>query len=395
VAGSLAIATVPADAAPLPAPATPPLTQLTAAQSQITALEAGADAGAKPALSGAAAQLGAATASSLWADASDVVPPPEGDAVFTAAAAAVGDLASIARDPSVSSASLRAVSAEIVAACEDLASGALRQAGLPSFGGGSVAVARVEWDFAFGLLGAEITAEVTSVPQTAVDAATEALLSSSSDYLDALPTPVVAPPLMSAGKPEVFYFGAEACPFCAADRWSIALALTQFGRFAPLALSESATFDSYPATNTLTFYHSIYVSPFVAFVPVEAYTNQPGTPPSCGFPSWGALQTPTAGEQQLLDEFDSSYGCQSFPFLDVANQFTTLGSYPDPSVLVGMSWRQIANSLSNPGSVAAQVIDGGAELIAAQVCEATGEQPARVCADPVNRQIQQLLATLP
>lgn len=393
VAGSLAVAAVPAGAAP--PPATPPLTQLTAAQSRIAVLEAGADAGAKPALSDAVAQLGAATASSLWPDASDVVPPPEGDAVFTAAAAAVGDLVSVTRDPSVSPASLRALSAEIVAACEELASAALHQAGLPPVGGRSVAAARAEWDFAFGLLGAEITAEVTSVPQTAVDAAAENLLRSSSEQLGAFPTQVVAAPLRSEGKPDVFYFGAEACPYCAADRWSIALALSQFGRFAPLALSESATFEPYPATNTLTFYHSSYASPFVAFTPVEAYTNQPGTPPACGFPDWGPLQTPTAGEQQVLDEFDSSFGCQDFPFLDVANQFTTFGSYPVPAALTGLSWRQIANSLANPGSTVAQNIDGGAELIAAQVCEATGEQPVRVCDDPVNRQMQQLLATAP
>jgi hypothetical protein len=391
LAASFAIVVAPVAAAP----GTPALTELTEAQSQLTALEAGADARAKAALSDAVAQLGAATAQSLWADASDVVPPPEGDAVFAAAGAAVRDLVSIATDPSVPSTGLRAAGAEILGACDALAEGALRQAGLAAAGGGSVAAAQASWDRAFGVLGAEITAEVSSVPQADLDAAAQILLRSPSEPLDAYPQQVLAPPLRSGGEPEVFYYGAEACPFCAADRWSIALALAQFGRFSPLALSESATFELYPATNTLTFYGSSYASPFVAFTPVEAYTNQPGAAPSCGFPSWAPLQTPTAGEQQLLAQFDTVLGCNDFPFLDVANQWTTINTYPDPAPLQGMSWRQIADSLSDPDATAAQYIDGGAEMLAAQICEVTGEQPGRVCNEPVNRQYQQLLVGAP
>ena len=36
--------------------------------------------------------------------------------------------------------------------------------------------------------------------------------------------------------------------------------------------------------------------------------------------------------------------CQP-PFLDVANKWTTVGSYPDPSVIEGMSWQQITSVL--------------------------------------------------
>ena len=375
--------------------ATPPLTQLTEAQSQITVLETRADARGREALGNAVSQLGAATAASLWADAGDVVPPPEGDAVFSAAGAAIRDLANVAGDRSVSSAELRVVDDEILGACGELAGGALRAAGVPFVGAWSVAVAQSEWDRGFALLGAQITTQVASVPQDDLDAAAEVSLHSPSAGLYASPAQLVAPPLTSAGKPDVFFYGAEACPYCAAGRWSIALALAQFGRFAPLALSESATFDLYPATNTLTFSDSNYASPFVAFTPVEAYTNQPGTPPSCGFPPWGALQTPTPGEQQVLNEFDASFGCPVFPFLDVANTWATVGSYPSPAVLQGLSWRQISGAMSAPSSAAGQEIDGGAEMIAAQICAADGEQPVRVCGDPVNRQYQQLLATAP
>jgi hypothetical protein len=35
--------------------------------------------------------------------------------------------------------------------------------------------------------------------------------------------------LTSGGKPEVLYMGGDFCPFCAAERWSIIMALSRFG----------------------------------------------------------------------------------------------------------------------------------------------------------------------
>src|SRR5574342_1244952 len=39
------------------------------------------------------------------------------------------------------------------------------------------------------------------------------------------------PPLTSDGKPLVVYLGAEYCPFCAAQRWGLVVALPRFGTF--------------------------------------------------------------------------------------------------------------------------------------------------------------------
>src|SRR5256885_14415418 len=36
------------------------------------------------------------------------------------------------------------------------------------------------------------------------------------------------------GKPEGFYYGAEFCPYCAAQRWPLVIALSRFGTFAGL-----------------------------------------------------------------------------------------------------------------------------------------------------------------
>src|SRR5207344_3398549 len=46
--------------------------------------------------------------------------------------------------------------------------------------------------------------------------------------------PLNGSPLTSGGKPEVLYIGAEYCPYCAAERWAMAVALSRFGTFSGL-----------------------------------------------------------------------------------------------------------------------------------------------------------------
>src|ERR1700730_5269622 len=48
------------------------------------------------------------------------------------------------------------------------------------------------------------------------------------------------------GKPEVFYYGAEFCPNCAAERWSIVVAMSRFGTIHSLRETTSSSTDSYP-----------------------------------------------------------------------------------------------------------------------------------------------------
>ena len=96
------------------------------------------------------------------------------------------------------------------------------------------------------------------------------------------------------GKPEITYIGAEYCPYCAAERWALAVALTRFGTFSDLSGTHSSGADVYPDTQTLSFYGSSYSSPYVDFQAVEEATNQQvgGT--------YQTLQTPTAAESSLL-----------------------------------------------------------------------------------------------
>jgi hypothetical protein len=358
---------------------TPPLTQLTQVQSQLSAMAGSADASGKAALGEAGTHLGVATAQSLWADASDAVPPPYGDTVFTASTAATQDLAGILRDRTVSHDALISADEEIVEAERELADEVQEQAGLPPRS--AIGNYQQRWDAAFQLLGGEITRAATSVPQARIEQAATNYLSSEQDELLTIPRPITGPPLRASGKPEFFYYGGEFCPLCAVDRWSLVVGLAQFGEFSPLALMESATYIEDPATKTFTFYNSHYTSPYVTFVPVEAFTTQPGTITCKGDtqPWWTALQQPTRAEQEILNQYDEAPCSIGFPFLDFGNKWSTLGPYPNPAVIGGMSWQQIASTLANPNAAVAQDLDGGAEIVTAQICEMDGEQPARVC----------------
>src|SRR6266516_1307327 len=142
------------------------------------------------------------------------------------------------------------------------------------------------------------------------------------------------PPLKGpTGKPEIFYQGAEFCPYCAAQRWAVVVALSRFGTFGQLHETASAADDVYPNTSTFTFYNSTYTSSYIDFVPLEQYTNQKD---NSGY--YAVLQTPTTDQQRLISTYNGPpYTPQGgFPFMDVANQYLLLGPSFSPEVLIGL-----------------------------------------------------------
>jgi hypothetical protein len=189
----------------------------------------------------------------------------------------------------------------------------------------------------------------------------------------ALPTKVGngdGPILRAAdGKPLITYIGAEYCPYCAAERWALAVALSRFGTFQNLHGTHSSDTDQYPGTQTLSFYGSTYSSPEVDFEAVEEATNQPDGD------SYQPLQTPTAAQGALVAKYDAE---GSIPFLDIANRYVITGSSYSPQVLQGLSRSQIAADLANPDSAVAQAIDGTANDITAAIASVTGNQPSSV-----------------
>jgi hypothetical protein len=196
------------------------------------------------------------------------------------------------------------------------------------------------------------------------------------------------PPLTSGGKPEMLYIGAEYCPFCAAERWSMVVALNRFGTFSGLATTHSATKNGagqsevYPNTATWTFLHATYTSKYLTFAHVEEETNIPD--PSTG--GYTTLQTPTAAQQAVVTKYDNSTydpalgsNTGSIPFVDFGNKYMIAGASYNPQNLAGKSWAQIAAALKDPSSNIAKAIDGTANYITAAICQMTGNQPATAC----------------
>jgi len=177
--------------------------------------------------------------------------------------------------------------------------------------------------------------------------------------------PVTGPALTSGGKPEMLYIGAEWCPYCAAERWAMAVALRRFGTFSPLRGIHSSSTDVFPNTATLTFDRSTYTSKYLVFAPVE---NQDV--------NRNVLQTPTSAQQALWTKYLPPGN--GYPFIDIGNRFVASSTY-SPQVLQGLTWSQISADLHNPSSPVAQGANGSANLFTAAICKMTNNQPASVC----------------
>jgi Domain of unknown function (DUF929) len=215
------------------------------------------------------------------------------------------------------------------------------------------------------LLPASVMKDVTGVPVSTLDAVGEDSVFS---YNPAPVTKVSGTALTSGGKPEMLYIGAEFCPYCAAMRWSMAVALSRFGTLSPLHGIHSSSTDVFPKTATLTFYKSSYTSRYLVFTPVENETV-----------SRALLQSPTPAELALWNKYDAN----SYPFIDFGNKYFIKAPIYDPGVLAGKTWAQIAAALHDPPSPIARGVLGAANVITAAICTMTGNQPAAVCASSV------------
>jgi Domain of unknown function (DUF929) len=219
----------------------------------------------------------------------------------------------------------------------------------------------------------QLTTQVTSVPAAVLDQVGGGQASST-------PSPITGDPLTSGGKPEMLYIGAEYCPYCAAERWSMIVALSRFGTFAGLATTHSAarngagTAEPYPNTATWTFANASYTSDYLVFTSVEEFTNVPD--PSTG--GYTTLQTPTAEQQALLEKYDAANN-GAIPFIDFGNRFMSVGASYDPGVLQGLTWSQIAADLHDPTTTVAKAALGAANYITAALCKLTGNKPATAC----------------
>ncbi len=183
------------------------------------------------------------------------------------------------------------------------------------------------------------------------------------------------------GKPVLFYAGGEYCPFCAADRWSLIMALSRFGSFSGLETNASSTSDTYPGTATFTFAKATYTSPYLVFDAKEVAGATPETP----------LQSLTSAESAVFDTYDvPPYDSlqSGIPFIDFGGLYMTSGGSYDVGVLhvdkgdsnsQALTYAQIVSGLSNASSPIAQGIVGTANEYTAAICKMTNNSDKAVC----------------
>ena len=228
-----------------------------------------------------------------------------------------------------------------------------------------------------GSASSSVVGQLTSVPAATLDQVGAGQTATN-------PTSISGAALTSGGKPEVLYIGAEYCPYCAAERWAVIVALSRFGSFSGLAPIRSAAKDGggnaepYPLTPTWTFAKATYTSKYLTFTPVEGYTNVPDA--ATGF--YTTLQTLTAAQQALLNKYDTAYQ-GAIPFIDYGNRFLSVGASYNPAVLSGLTWAEIAADLHNQASPVAKAVLGTANYATAAVCALTSDQPASACTSVV------------
>jgi hypothetical protein len=236
-----------------------------------------------------------------------------------------------------------------------------------------------------------VVSKVTSVPASTLDTVGKGSFTGKIQPVSG------AAPLTANGKPEMLYMGAEYCPYCAAERWAMVVALSRFGTFSGLStvhsasVSGSGSSEPFPNTPTFTFHGSTYTSKYLTFTPVEMETNNPDK--STG--GYTTLEKPTSAQDALLTKYDAppyvSAGNQgAIPFIYFGGKYLSVGASYDPQVLKGLTWDKIASELSNPNSAVAKAINGTANYMTAAICKMTGNQPASACTATVQSLESQL-----
>lgn len=205
------------------------------------------------------------------------------------------------------------------------------------------------------------------------------------------PSLVTGPaPLTTGGKPDLLFLGAEFCPFCGAERWSIVVALARFGRFTELHDSSSAPQTVFPNTSTFTFDGVGYTSRYVTLTGVELYSGTTGADGA-----FTRLARLSPGQAGLVARYAPQAGgvvAGTAPFVDVAGRLIAVTSGFSPALLSGLSQAQIADQIANPapplngsgtsGTSAppiGQAVIAVANQLSAGICAATGQQPIMVC----------------
>jgi len=170
-------------------------------------------------------------------------------------------------------------------------------------------------------------------------------------------------PFAVGGKPLLVYIGADYCMYCAAQRWSIVLALMRFGNFSGLEyMSSSPAEGDLP---TFTFQSATYTSKYLAFQGFEEQdrNSQP-------------LETVPSNYTTLFSKYGSA-----FPFMNFGDQYVISGALWSPSLMEGYNYTGVYSAVRSNSTLGSE-IKAGANVVTALICKLTDNKPDTVCSQP-------------
>jgi Domain of unknown function (DUF929) len=214
-------------------------------------------------------------------------------------------------------------------------------------------------------LPASVVHKLTSVP--AADFNTAAAIGVTS-----VPAAIKAPALTADGHPKVLYVGAEYCPYCAAQRWPMVVALSRFGTWSGLGAATSSAKDVFPSTPTVSFHGASFTSDYLTFQGYETEdSNQ------------APLDTISAADQATFTAYNKppyvAGSSGGIPFIDIGGTYVSSGASFGPEILAAKSRAEIAKDINDPSSKIGKAVLANANVITAAICKATGAKPANVC----------------
>ena len=167
-------------------------------------------------------------------------------------------------------------------------------------------------------------------------------------------------PYVANGKPVVVYIGADYCPYCAIERWSLLMAFSRFGNFSNIQYMTSAPNDVGAGDySTFSFTGSSYSSKYVVFQTIEQEDR-----------SRNEIATIPANYSAAFSGF--------YPYVNFNNKYILSTLIADPTVLTNKNWTQIFTDISTSDSTGT-VIKEGANAVTALICRLTSDQPSSVC----------------
>jgi hypothetical protein len=186
------------------------------------------------------------------------------------------------------------------------------------------------------------TASEGVAPPTAVNQATHVSLgvlnqAGRSQQATALRPVADGSPLFIDAKAGIVFVSEESCPFCAAERWPVVIALSHFGTWHHLGATTSSSTDVYPSTATFSFRNATFDSRYLAVRTTELADS-----------AGRQLQPVTPLDTELINHYDvppyvnSADQTGAVPFLDIDNHDVLAGAQYNPQLLAGLSVSQIA-----------------------------------------------------